>query len=133
MADAGRQRAYCDQCGRPAPKGAKFCGWCGSPLGPLQGRVTLLADQAALGLPPPRFRRARRLLEESLRLSLEDNFAIRRWIVAYHERDPGAREPLAAHERASLSASRAKERFFREYNVRPRELGLPSPPSSFRY
>ncbi len=42
---------------------------------------------------------------------------------------PGAATMLPV----ALSASRAKERFFREYNVRPRELGLPSPPSSFRY
>ncbi len=101
--------------------------------GVIADREAFRAELAGLGPPPAAFERAHRLLDESLRLSLEDNHAIKQWVVAYFGEDRLEDQLMAAHQAASLAASRAKERFLREYNARRAELGLEPLAPGLRY
>jgi hypothetical protein len=78
--------------------------------------------------PPPSFRRARELLRASIVASLQDDEAVKSWIVAVYRGAPDDKIKKLDDEvdRLSRVASTKKEQFLSEYNdLRQRELDLP--------
>ena len=94
-----------------------------------------LQNAVASAEAPPAFERASDLLRQSIKESLDDDFAIQGWINAWYDVDEYSYGRFfAEHQQATARASAAKRAFVEEYNrVRARVLKLGRAPSGDRY